>query len=1045
MRKNLFTLLLWLLAFLTVGAQNKVSVSGVVKSKDTGETLIGATVVVVGASQGVATDIDGRYSITVPVGSKLNYAYLGYLPKEVTINRGGVVNVELSANEVMLDEVVAIGYGSLKKSDLTGAVASVSGEQLKMSPVSGIDQALQGRIAGVTVNSNSGQPGVAAEVRIRGIGTINADASPLYVVDGVIVNDINFLSPSDIQSTEVLKDASATAIYGSRGANGVILISTKRGGTDGNANITFETYLGFQSRWKKLDLMGRDEFAHIKSIFTGSEEDLATDFNLWVQNYFTGRKSDYFPQVKTVSYPNGFDYGTTDTDWQDEVFQKNALMQNYYLSIDGGNEKGNYAISANYFNQKGTIIGSFYKRLTLRMNSSYQVRKWLKIGENLSYMTSSNRNAQNNNANSSVLSSAIAMAPWDPVTYPVGTVSYPTKEYPNGRDLSGQYSASSNFKNVVNPFSMVYNSFPEHLSDRWVGDIYLEIVPVKGLVLRGDASMDMAFNRDKEFKPQYTISSYDKNEKNFLSSSMGRYHTMVYEGTATYKNVFAGKHDLNVMFGVTTEQYQYNSLSGSGSNIYNPVETNWYLGYTREKNDTGEGVNKSRRVSFLGRLHYMFDNKYLATVNFRRDGSSKFPREHLWASFPSVALAWKISEENFFEPARNTIDFLKLRLGWGQIGNDKIGDNLFIPTMSSAGPTFIDYVLGTSQALVSGATMLNYPGVGKWETTEQWNIGVDFGLFNGMLSGSVDAFLKDTKDMLMYIKGPAHLGFRYDIMANAGTVRNKGIEISLEHKNRVGDFSYSVNGNVSFIHNELTELNGGDKIWENIDNIILSDRGLALRSFWGYRYDGVFRTKEEVEAYKNADGELIQPNSKAGDARYIDLNKDGKIDENDRECLGNPFPWVTYGLNLSFEYRGFDLQLFFQGVAGNKIYNAMRKRTEGKGEDATLSTAMRDMWSESNPNGSIPNPYGNSMNFYGSDRFLENGSYLRLKNAQLGYTFPRSWMSRLSVERLRLYLACSNLFTITKYTGYDPEIGGGVDFGNYPQARTILVGAQINF
>ncbi len=927
----------------------------------------------------------------------------------------------------MLEEVVAIGYGVMKKSDLTGSVSSVKSEQLQRTPAANMDQALQGLAAGVTVNASSGQPGAAAEVRIRGIGTVN-NSAPIYVVDGVIVDDISFVSPSDIASTEILKDASATAIYGSRGANGVILVTTKKGGTDGKVNVVVDMYAGVQTVYKTLDLMGASEFANTLAALTSTSSYNYLQNNgldAWLRQYYIGKRSTY--------YPSNLDYGTVETDWQDVIF-RSAPIQNYHVSISGGNEKSQWSMSGGYFTQQGTIIGSDYHRGTVRANSSHNVAKWLKVGENMSFVYSWGTTAMNNNSSpaASVISAALAMAPWDPARYPEGSVNI------NGDDLSGQISAASNFKNVTNPLSMVENSYPESKTERFVGDVFLELNPVKGLTFRSDVSMDMTLYRYRLFNAAYEYSSYDKTEKNFISRSMSRYSTVIVENILTYARDF-GKHSFSAMVGQTTEQYTYYSLGGSGSSILNPESRNWYISEaTEDITEASDSASQSRRLSFLSRLHYSFDSKYLITLNFRADGSSKFP-ENTWGYFPSTALAWRMSKENWLKDV-HWLNEHKLRAGWGRIGNDQIGDNAFLLTIMNSGPTFVDYPLGTGdQSLATGATILTYiNNGGKWETTEQWNVGVDVGVLDNKLTGTLDLFLRDTKDMLMSVTAPAQVGNRYSATANVGTVRNKGIELTLNHRNRIGEVDYSIGGNVSFINNELTALNGGSRIY---GDRTICDEGLALYTFYGYEYLGVYQTEEEIKAYlPNA-----YSNYSPGDAKFVDQNGDGVIDENDRVALGNPFPWLTYGLNLTAEWKGIDLQVFFQGVYGNEIYNATRLRTEGTGNEATLSTSMRDVWTTTNTSGSIPNPNGSPMNTEDSSRYIEDGSYLRLKNLQIGYSLPRRWIQHLSMSRCRIYLSGSNLFTATKYSGYDPEVGGGVDYGNYPQSRTYMIGLNINF
>lgn len=1026
--KRILLFICCLAVFQHAWAQN-LTITGQVTSADDNYPLPGVSVVVKGTTQGTFTDVDGNYSIQVRAGQSLVFSSIGFAVHTENVNRGGQLNVVLSPDSQMLDEVVAIGYGVMKKSDLTGSVASVKGDQLKKTPAAGLDQALQGVAAGVTVNASSGQPGAGAEVRIRGIGTVN-NSAPIYVVDGVIVDNINYLSPNDITSTEILKDASATAIYGSRGANGVILVTTKKGSSNGKINVSIDAYAGIQNRWRALDLMDAEEFSTFlaqSSVNPAQYTTLSKEgIDAWVREFLIG---------KSVHYPKNIDYSQIDTDWQDEVFQKNAVIQNYHVSVDGGNDKGYWSMSANWFDQQGTIIGSDFTRTSLRVNSAYNIAKWLKIGENLTFMTSHGRNAMHNNSSpgASVLSAAIAMAPWDPARYPQGSLSR------SGEDMSGRIAAASNFKNVTNPLSMVEHSHPSDKTERWVGDIFLEITPMKGLVWRSDVSMDLTNTRHRLFKDAYQYSDFDKMDKNFIERSEGRYCTIMVENTLTYSREIK-KHSFSAMVGQTTEQYEYETLGGSGSSILNPVETNWYLSQaTEDQNKAGDGAGRTRRFAMLGRLHYSYDSRYMITVNFRADGSSKF-KEHTWGYFPSAAAAWRIGNEKWMKDIP-WIEELKLRLGWGRIGNDKIGENAFTLTMMNTGPTFVDYVLGKEAALATGATILTYVNNGgRWETTEQWNVGVDFGFFKNKFTGTLDLFQRDTKEMLLSVTAPAHVGNRYSATANVGTVRNQGVELTLNHRNQVGDFAYNIGGNISFIKNELTALNGGEKVW---GDRTVCDEGLPLYTFWGYEYDGIFRSQEEIDSHLWAEDAAVGYN--VGDARFRDINNDGRINEDDKTALGNPFPWLTYGLNFGAEWKGIDLQIFFQGVYGNEIYNALRLRTEGTGNEATLSTTMRDVWSTSNPNGSIPNPFGNPINTENSSRYVESGAYLRLKNVQLGYTLPSKWTEKIKMRRCRIYLSGSNIFTVTKYSGYDPEVGGGVDYGNYPQSRTFMLGVNINF
>lgn len=1014
------------------------TIIGTVTSSEDGLPLPGVNVVLQeNKSMGTITDLDGKFSLNVPSKATILFSYIGFKDQLIVVNGKKNLNVVLDPESRLLEEVVAIGYGTMKKSDLTGAVVSIKSDDLQKTPAAGLDQALQGKAAGVTVNANSGQPGAAATIRIRGIGTVN-NSSPIFVVDGTIVGDISFLSPNDIESTEILKDASATAIYGSRGANGVILVTTKKGSA-GKSNISLSAYAGFQNRWNKLDLMQRDEFVStlISLNNVASERNYYNNygFNKWLQAYRLG-KSPYYPVVQSTLNPQGFDYSQVETDWQEEVFKANAPIQNYHLSIDGGTEKDQYSMSASWFNQEGTIIGSNYERLTLRLNSAHKVRKWLKVSENLSFMTATGRNAMNNNASpgASILSAALAMAPWDPTHYSDGSVNL------DGKDLSGQIAASSNFRNVTNPFTMVEMIEPKNVSERWVGDLSMEITPAKGWIWRSAISMDLSNVRDRLFKYAYEYSSYDKSDKNFISNSMMRYNTIIVENTLNFQKDF-GLHSINAMLGQTTEEFNYSFISGSGASILNPTQNNWFISQaTEDKSDPNDGASRTRMFSMLSRLHYSYASRYMLTMNFRADASSKFT-ENLWGYFPSMAFAWRMSEESWMKGIDN-LDFLKVRMGWGQIGNDKIGSDNFILKMFNSGPTFVDYVLGSTQDLAGGAAVLTFVNKGgKWETTEQFNAGVDLGLFNGKISANLDFFVRDTKEMLLSVKAPAHVGNRYDPVANVGTVRNSGLELTLNHQNKFGDLNLNLSGNLSLIKNELTALNGGDRVY---GDRTISDEGYALYTLWGYNYLGIYQSNDEALQYLDSYTTESIPYH-AGDAKFEDLNKDGKIDELDKTDLGNPFPWLSYGLNLGLEYKNFDFQLFLQGVYGNEIFNAVRIRTEGKGVDATLGTQMRDVWTNSNQTGTIPNPYGTSLNFETSSRFVESGAYLRLKNLQLGYSIPKTVLEDSFISNCRFYLSANNLLTFTSYTGYDPEVGSGVDYGNYPQARTVSVGVNVNF
>lgn len=680
---KIFLSILLALMGLSAVAQT-VTVSGTVTSSEDGEPLIGVSVLAkggAGKTHGVNTDLDGNYTIKVDRGTTLTFSYVGYEPTVRKVAADGTINVVLKLENDMLDELVVVGYGAVKKSDLTGSVSSVNADKLNKTPAASLSNALQGQVAGVTVNSLTGRPGAGAEVRIRGVGTVNG-SSPIYVVDGVIADDIDFLSPNDIEHIEVLKDASATAIYGSRGANGVIIVTTKGGAYQQPTHITLNAYLGVQSRWKKLDVMGAKDFADTYVAINGNAAVKKVysemGFNKWLNTFMGVRNSQYYPMVyDAVSAPQGLDYSAIDTDWQDEIF-RNGLIQNYHLAIDGGTDRTTYSMSANWFGQQGIVIGSDYSRFTGRINSTFKAFPWLKLGENITYMGSIAKNAYESGDNSesagaNIISAAFAMAPWDPTHYPEGSVNA------QGTDLSGRISAASNFKNVTNPFSMVEYAHPKVNNDRFVGNVFLELTPVKHFNFRSSFSFDYRITRDRSFMDQYEISAYDKHDKNFLASSMARQAYWNVDNILTYDNSF-GRHNLTAMAGFTVEEYNYYSIGGSGASILNPEERNWYLSQvTDDFSRPGDGVARNRRQSWLGRVNYSYDSRYLFTANFRADGSSRFA-ENRWGYFPSFALAWRLSSEKFLQDFTPLTD-LKVRFGWGKVGNDNISNDAFVLNM----------------------------------------------------------------------------------------------------------------------------------------------------------------------------------------------------------------------------------------------------------------------------------------------------------------------------------------------------------------------------
>ena len=1038
MKKEIISLFIFIVISLSGFAQ-ECKVSGRILSDDDKMPIIGANVIVKGTNRGTITDVNGQFTIMVQKNQSLVFSYIGYQNEDQKVTESiSDLKITLKTNTVALDEVVAIGYGTIKKSDLTGAVASVSGEDLRKLPSASIDKALQGLSPGVTVVANSGQPGQDMVVRIRGIGTING-ADPLYVVDGVTVTSINYLSPNDIKSTEVLKDASATAIYGSRGANGVILITTNQGSNTGKMVLSVDAYYGTQNRAKKLSLMNSEQL----SKYWGYTGTTSTDFNSWVYSNFAASKS---------YIPTGLNYSAINTDWQDVVFVPDAPIQNYYVSASGGSTKTSYSMSAGYFDQEGIIMDSFFKRFTFRINSSAQINDWLKVGENMSLMSSDNRNAPNNNDNYSLLNSAIRLAPWDPARFPAGSVL--ASKVPVGNQVS-----ASSIANYPNPLSMDVYDHPSTHYDRIVGDAYFEIKPIKDLVYKADFGIDLSIGESKEFKDQYSVAPYDFLANNFITSSFQRYETWSIDQTLTY-NKTVGKHVFSAMVGSSILQSNTYTLGGSNTGIANPIPENWYLSMGTGTQTVSDGVDQWEMASFLGRINYSYNNRYLFTASMRADGSSKFPVKNLWGYFPSFSLGWKISEEEFFAPLRSVIESLKIRGGWGQIGNQNmLGTNGSLPKLQS-GIEFVSYVLGNTQALAYGATMTSLPSKNlQWETQEQSDFGIDFGMLNNRLTGTVDYYDKLTKEMILWAVLPAHIGMLFTSPANIGDVSNKGLEIQANWKDKISKkFSYSFGGNLATVNNMFTNMGTSSPIYGQsfkTENLVVSQQGSPLYSFWGYTYDGIFQTQAQVDDYvqkdKNgkpvldASGNKIPiiPGLMPGDVRYKYNNGDATIN---KSIQGSSFPTFTYGFNASVDYGGFDFSVFFQGVSGNLIYNANRMLLQGGegGKVTNLGTEMLQSWTTTNPSTTVPRVYGKASNYWASNRFLEDGSYLRLKNAQIGYNLPKKVLAPAKIGSCRIYLSGSNLLTFTKYTGYDPEASfSGVDRGNYPQAVTFLLGVKL--
>ncbi|WP_366784902.1 TonB-dependent receptor [uncultured Phocaeicola sp.] len=996
------------------------NISGMVLDNN-GIPIIGANVLIKGTTVGTITDVDGKFSLdNVSETSILVVSYMGYHTLEVSANQPSPIKITLKEDQHALDEVIVIGYGTMKKSDVTGAISTVSEEKLSRQPVANVSSALQGLATGVSVTSNSGSPGSASTIRIRGVGTVN-DAEPLFVVDGMPVTDINYLSTSDIQSMEILKDASASAIYGSRGANGVILITTKKG-TSGKTTISFDAYWGTSKIINNLDLMSGPEWY-----------DYQTELN----------------KIRNAPIDLGLVDRNVSTNWMDEISQT-AFMHNYNVGISGGRANDyKFNIGLNYISQEGTIKRTNYERFNVRQSSEKTVVKdYLVVGSNIS-LAKSNAASINEftssgiyDADYGVISNAIRL---DPVT--------------PARNDDGSYGYSP-YIDYYNPLASVM--YGDRTTEKFaaIGNIYGELQIIKGLKFRSSFGAEIRRSNSKTFTPVYQVSNSQKNLESSLSKTHinGDYYT--FENTLSYDKTFAKKHTISAIIGYTNEWGRKETLGVGAKDLIGESENLQYVDATLDKNKTTGSNNATEYglISYLGRVHYDYADKYLITATFRRDGSSKFSKKNRWGNFPSFALGWRIDSEEFFKKMKaDWISSLKLRAGWGQIGNQNITDYVDRSLLSLSTQYGALFGPNGKETLYQGIAVrrLGNPDI-KWETTESWNLGIDASFFNSKLMFSFEYYYKTTKDMLLAAPMPLYMGYYDQTYTNIGEANNRGVELNLEWRDRTErGFEYSLGLNLSTIRNRMTKLNGGTPISDGSFRngslyITYTNEGMPIGAFWGYKTNGLIQTQEQLDAVKKPG---VQPNAELGDVLFVDTNGDGLLDENDKCMIGNPIPDVIYGFNVSMAWKGFDLSLQFGGTLGNEVFNAMRLYTYYPNDITNKDRALLNYWTPENTNTDIPRLTDADVNDNDriSDRYVENGSYLRLRNAQLGYTLPSSIAKKMKMQNVRFYVSGQNIFTISNYSGLDVEVGQssslsrGIDYGIYPQAMTFTGGINITF
>ncbi|MDO4229255.1 MAG: TonB-dependent receptor [Capnocytophaga sp.] len=1014
MRKHFLTLLTLLLGSLTAFAQ-QMTVSGKVTGQD-GVPLPGVNIVVKGTTHGTATDINGLYSLNnIRTGDVLEFTYIGYVTKNQRITetrQNTTLDVILSEDTQQLEDVVVVGYGVQRKSDVTGAVASVDYAQLATQPINTVNDALKGRIAGVQVFSNSGAPGGSISVRVRGIGTVN-NSDPLYVVDGVPTSDINFLNPNDIASIEVLKDASASAIYGSRGANGVVLVTTKSGKLNMPTIIGVDTYVGFKNINNNWQLTNGSEWYDIQETLNLTR---TTPINLSLVNR------------------------NTSTNWFDEI-TRTAIVQDVNVNLSGGTDKVVYTFGGGYYDEEGTILGTDYERITARFKSDYQVKDFLKIGGNI--------NLQNSKSKNGVLEGSTT----------IGTINSAIKLEPNFpvwiNKEKGIYDYSK-YTDYPNPVAQIAYNNSRTESLRILANAYIELDLFKDLKFKTSYGWNRSSIDGYNFTPTYVVNTNQQNVINevFRSNNKSLYQT--WENTLTYHKSL-GKHDITALYGFTKEKSRFESLAGTRNKIPNEDQTLWYLDAGTEGDVARGSASEFTLMSYLGRINYAYDNKYLLTASFRADGSSRFAQGNRWGYFPSVALGWKISEENFLENVA-WLSSMKLRAGWGQIGNQNIGTYPYQTTMN--GNSQYRYLFGINEDVWQGyvITAMREPNI-KWETVESLNVGLDASFFSNRLDVSFDWFNKDTKDMLLSVPIPLYYGYETGPTVNIGEVNNKGIEVSINWKDNITeDFGYNIGFNISSYKNKVMSIGNGNPIsggaYGRSFNATRTEVGESIGYFYGYKTAGVFQSQDEINNWaiqQGTDNAALQP----GDLKFVDVTGDGVVNDQDRTKIGSPDPDFIYGINLGINYKNWELNAFAQGSQGNDIFNGM-KLFLYQFDATNKHRDMLNSWTPTNTNTNMPRLNGNDRNNTNrtSDRFVEDGSYIRLKNITLAYNVPTNVLEKLNISNLKLYVSAQNILTLTSYSGADPEIGQitegnylsrGVDVGIYPQPKTFVMGLKLQF
>jgi TonB-dependent starch-binding outer membrane protein SusC len=1003
-----------------LNAQKKVEailLKGQIIDSESEESLIGATILNLETTQGTVTDIDGNFEITVEPGQTLEISYTGYVNKKVTVNDESYLKIGITKDVNLLDEVVVVGYGTQRKSDLTGAISTISEKELKQLPVTGIEQAMQGRSAGVYITQNSGSPGGAMSIRVRGTGsTLNAE--PLYVIDGIPIssdnkgtsatfesdgggqysNALTTINPNDIESIEILKDASATAIYGARAANGVVLITTKKG-KEGKKSVSYESYVGMQQLYKTIKVMDLKQYAsYIGDVNIGEVEEFK-DLNLLGKG----------------------------TDWQDVIF-RDALMHNHQLSLSGGDKNTTFSVNAGLHKKFGIVEGSDFNRYSTKLNIDHNYNKRVRVGANLMASRTKENITFNDNSNGVIYTALL------------------TPPMVAAKNLAGEFGTPPPGKNIVltfdNPLANAKEVEDVNRKSRLLGSFYTEIDIASWLKYRTEFATDLLYSNHNTFWPEFQRATQSRRSR--VRRNISNNIFWINKHLLTFNKIYDKKHSITLLGGFEAQEGKYEWIYASRDNLPNNQLQQLNLGDAGTQ-QVGGGAGHWALLSYFGRLNYGLSDKYLLTATLRADGSSRFGANNKYGYFPSLAAAWRISQENFVKSI-DAINNVKLRLGYGAVGNQEIGLYSFATNLRN-----VDVVVGNQLITAFAPDNISNPNV-KWESSVQENIGLDLGFFANKVELTIDLYNKISKDMLLPAILPSTAGGLNPPFINIGKMKNSGLEVTLNTQNLTGNFSWKTSSNISFNRNVVQDLGSTGELTGIIQRVPVTKtvEGKPIGQYFGHKKIGIFKTADEV-----GEAPFHEIGTRAGDIRFADLNNDNVINDLDKTFIGSPHPDFTANLINEFSLGNFDMNIFFRGVYGNEVYNMLRRDLAGTGAWHNQSVDIINRWSPTNLEGTEPRSNGNdpNQNRRVSDRFVEDGSYIRLQNFALGYNLSKTINAKYKITGLRFYVSGQNLWTLTKYSGYDPEIGAfnqsplinGVDNGRFPVARSITFGANLNF